>query len=382
MVVAGYTNDAAQIALASENRCSTADADKSFRFMDSRHEKRHAVVAMSGDGSIVASGGRDGSVSVHDASTGATLRLLTHVHEDQQITCVTVSGDGRLMASCGTNGDVVVHECQTGALVAEVENAHSGQRAQAVAMNNDGSLLAHGGDDGKIVVRDLASGKTVMCALEAHSGSWVFSLALSADGSVLVSSGNDGRIVVYSVSSGDILADSAVHDHKWVSSVAISADGTRFASGGRDGLLVLYSLDGNTLTTRAKIVLRGQEPIVSVALSGAADLVSYACESGRVGLMDALKRPGTLVTEWKMPHRGPAFSVAVSADGKQLASGGHDGRVAVYTPQPVSPPLLAPVRRNSTSSIIPGPNSSVPPAKSAENLPCAMRKQMSMIDRI
>jgi WD40 repeat protein len=203
----------------------------------------------------------------------------------------------------------------------------------SVALSADGRILASGGADGMVKLWDVATGQE-RATLLRHPRD-VSSVAFSGDGRVLATGDSDGTVRLWDMATGQERA--SLRGHKLgVNSVAFSGDGKILASGGgaydvqHRPLFELKLWD--VATTQERANLRGHKgPVHSVALSGDGKILA----SGG-GANDAQGRP--LFGELKIwdvattqeraslrGHKGPVHSVALSGDGKILASGGGGG---------------------------------------------------------
>src|SRR5438309_1229523 len=143
---------------------------------------------------------------------------------------------------------------------------------------------------------DAATGQ-LLASLQGHTGA-VWGVALSADGELLASGGFEGTVRLWETTTGRPLATLQGHTGG-VRGVALSADGRLLASGGGDGTVRLWSLAD----------MRG----LGVSMLGMQ-------EAGSAQLLASLQA-----------HIGGVRSVALSADGQLLASGGVEGTVRLWS---------------------------------------------------
>ena len=113
-------------------------------------------VAVSPDGSLVATAAGEGGVRLYNAKTGAFVRALGDVGDRH----IVFSPDGKMLTAAGFHMDKLVKlfDVQTGkqtlALAGQTE-----WEADATAISPDGKLLASTGVDKQILVWDLKTGK-------------------------------------------------------------------------------------------------------------------------------------------------------------------------------------------------------------------------------
>jgi hypothetical protein len=114
-------------------------------------------VAVSPDGSLVATAGGEGGVRLYNAKTGELLRTIGEVVGDRD---VVFSPDGRLLAAAGFHMDKIVgvYEVQTGKRVLALDGQTEWE-ADATVFSHDGKLLASTATDKQVLVWELATGK-------------------------------------------------------------------------------------------------------------------------------------------------------------------------------------------------------------------------------
>ena len=193
------------------------------------------AIAVSPDGSQIASAAYDGHASIIDTATGAEVysfrvwsgrakaslayspdggllastgevrtqidlwNMRTHQRSTRLtghtgvVHSVSFSRDGRLLASCGLDRTVRVWDV-AGARCTAVLSGHTGELFSA-AFHPDGTRLASGGRDRAVWLWDLTTGKEV-ARLEGHAN-YIFTLAFSPDGASLVSGSGDNTVRIW-----------------------------------------------------------------------------------------------------------------------------------------------------------------------------------------
>jgi len=217
---------------------------------------------------------------------------------------VALSADGRLLASYWrVDRRVRLCELPSGQLLATIQ-AHQGAVWHA-ALSSAGDLLATGGADGTVRLWEVPSGRP-LATLEAHP-SGVSGVALSAAGQLVACTNSDGTVRLWETRTGRLLAILDGHTSA-VLSVALSADGRHLASAGGDGTICVWLAPG--------------------AEGEAVEWWSGAWET-------SAEHPAT-PARWTRPvailrgHTGAVWRVALSADGRLVASGSWDGTIRLW----------------------------------------------------
>jgi WD40 repeat protein len=127
-------------------------------------EESVTSVAVSPDGSLVATGSLDGGIRLYDARTGALQRVIG-AEPSRGVRAVAFAPDGTTIASGGLEMDKTfkLWHVRTGVLV----RAAAGHEAagaiyaelHAVAFSPGGKLIASAGRDGLVLVWDAETGK-------------------------------------------------------------------------------------------------------------------------------------------------------------------------------------------------------------------------------
>jgi WD40 repeat protein/transcriptional regulator with XRE-family HTH domain len=301
------------------------------------------AVALSDDGASLVAGTASGEVWLWRVA-GRTLLVLVQGHTSL-IYGVALSGDGRLLASGSIDGTARLWEVPSGQPLATLQGRGSG--IYGVALSKDGRLMAGGCLDGAIRLWEASSGR-LLATLEGHTA-MVWSVALSGDGRLLASGSEDRTVKLWEVETGRLLATLQGHTGR-VRGVALSRDGQLVVSGSLDGTVRLWDAPrsgpgessvavgaaalpaGNGRSGgeqgRLLAILEGHRGgVLGVALSTDGRLVASCSEDGKIRLWEVPSGQPLAILEG---HTGGIWGVALSGDGRLLASGSLDGSARLW----------------------------------------------------
>lgn len=253
---------------------------------------------------VVVGGGRH--VAAMNTSSGETI-WRTDLPDVRVSSLMVVDGQPWILAGSGmpgVDGRAVLLSQQDGSVIREFEG-HTDAVYSAV-MNPQHTRVATGGYDRRILIHDAATGK-IRNTLEGHNGA-VFSLAFDPTGTVLCSASSDGTVKVWHVETGQRL-DTLSQPTKEQYAVVVEPGGKRIFAAGADNRIRVWRL------------LSRETPRINPILAS------------------------------RFAHEKAITRLAISPDGRLLASVAEDGSLQVWKTEPFSHLATLPQQRHAVTSL-------------------------------
>ncbi|MGB8690662.1 MAG: AAA-like domain-containing protein [Microcoleus sp.] len=269
-------------------------------------------VKFSPDGELIVASGADSTLQLWRVD-GTLLKTL--IGHGAIVTQVVFSPDGELIASASDNGTVKLWQ-RDGRLLKTLSDIQS--PVFSLAFTPDSKILATGNGDGKLQLWQRDG--TLLRTFTAHDAA-INALAFSRNGEIIVSGSDDKMLKFWSLDGTSLNAikghDSAIKD------IAFSSKGDTLYSASWDGTIKAWKLRNRLLT-----ILRGHTAGVwGVALSNDGRLVASSSPKevilwGKDGISNR-----------RLQGQNPQFSsVAISADGKTIATVSADQSIKLWSP--------------------------------------------------
>lgn len=282
------------------------------------------ALAFSPDATQLASGGEDLGIRVWDLATATVRRTLTG-HMDP-VHSLSYSPNGDRLASAGGH-TVRIHNAQSGQEEL-VFDKHS-SLVWSAAFSPDGHWLASAGDDLVVRIWSARDGEELQ-VLRGHTGR-INGVAISPDGRLIASCSWDGTIRLWDVSSGRQIHELSTTPRAGFEAISFSSDGRWLATAGtgtspvqvwdvRSGTLA-RTFEGHTGAAYGASFLPRGNRLVSAAGDRSVKLWDIATGDEVVTLRG---------------HRTDFVrSIAVSHDGRLIASGDREGGLLLWDGTPL-----------------------------------------------
>jgi WD40 repeat protein/serine/threonine protein kinase len=296
-----------------------------------------SYVAFSPDGQRLASSGLDGTVRIWDAAPAKSGQELLTLKHDDEVWSVAFSPDGQRIASSSFDKTVRLWDATTGAPLHRLTLSSQGY---LLAFSRDGKRLASISRDKTARVWDATTGEEQCVLTTPHDH--LYGVTFSPDGRFLLvddvggQHGKDGgshAVTVWDAQTGQtspkVIGIVGRHSEDiWC--LKFSVDGNLLASGSNDGTVKLWHWD----PARPG---QPQKPVHSFPVRnyGFGDCVAFTPNSERL-----VTASGPTVTIWDVKtgdplhtlrgHSGDVIAVAVSPDGRWLATAGEDTTIVLW----------------------------------------------------
>jgi WD40 repeat protein len=290
------------------------------------HAPEAHAATFSPDGKYLATGGKDGLVALRDPATGEVRRTLKGhngiVYE------IAFPKDAAIVATAGSDGTVRLWSVERGEELAKFQ-AWKDKFAAARTIDFDpaGKLLVSGCWDGSLLVRDVDARKLKQSLVGQALP--VTSVRYSPDGSLLATSTGDwqkwqlpGELRLWNGKTGEEIASLAGHANE-IKRVAFSPSGDRLVSTAAGGWVFVWDL-------------AEKKPVRQFKADAAPTSVCFLPDGQRIAIGDA--KGGVAI--WSLADGKPAVryaghakivsGIAVSPDGRSLATASHDGTVKLW----------------------------------------------------
>lgn len=330
------------------------------------HTDAATAVAFSPNGTLIASGGDDGTLRLWNPRTGQEVGAPIDALPDGgviSIDAVTFNPSGTIVATADANGIVRLWNPRTGREVGYLTATDSNELAwSAMAYNRSGSVLATAaGGDGMVRLWDSATWREIGSPIHAGLRDCGVNGVAFSPNSAILATATCGEVRLWDPASGHEIGKPITTDTgSYISTVAFSPNGTILVTASGDGILRLWNpATGHEIGVPITATNTSTRAVNSIAFNPSGTILATASGDGTLRLWNPatgheIGVPITADTaSISQGGRVSLNSVAFNPSGTILATAGADGTVRLWNPatgQPIGTPIAAEVIHDTTGA--------------------------------
>ncbi|MDJ0730250.1 MAG: helix-turn-helix domain-containing protein [Crocosphaera sp.] len=202
----------------------------------------------------------------------------------------------------------------------------------SVAFSPDGRWLAIGDTNAQIYLWKVGESCPILHHIINSNNFWVRAIAFSPDSKIITSGGEDGNICLWEVETGKSIATFSGHLDR-IRSLSYSANGQLLASSSDDGTIRIWDCNRKELIT---VLTKHQDKVRWVSFHPDQHTLISASQDNQICLWDISDLEVKLIKIFwleenlKENQENILRAIAMSPDGKLLASGTDDGMVRLW----------------------------------------------------
>lgn len=290
------------------------------RTMSLPGQGRVEMIGFSPDGRLLALAGGN-RVLLWDFSAGSTKELTVPTRSPVFFSAFDFSPDGLALATVSGREKVALWDLNNEAS-RTLDSASSGS---SVSFSPDGKYLALNASSGGIEIWDVSTGKKVN-TFAKKKGKAFGRVLFSPDGKYIAAVDEGKNIALVEANSGKLFRSFYGHQG-FINDFAISRDGKILVSGGSDKRIIIWGLPGGEKLKDINPLPAG---VNDLDISSDGRLIVAALGPGLVPWETAKPETSVMILDLKTNEgqglRVPfCYSVALSPDGKSLATGSSGG---------------------------------------------------------
>lgn len=268
--------------------------------------------------SLLAIGYLDNTARVFNTTTGEEVMAITQ-GSDGYVTDVAISPDGSLLATSGHDNSAILWDLRTGEDLSRL--GHQGS-VSALAFSPDGKMLGTASQDKTARIWDVATGKEIKRLRHEDE---VISLAFSRSGKLLATGSKDGLARVWDVFTGGKVA--AVNQSSPVNAVDFSPRDEFLGTAGKGAPCIWDLATGKEVQ---RIWHDGDPEITDLEFIHEGDLIITASDDGAARVWNLSTREELVRTE----SNDRVWAATLSSDGRYMAAVSRDGSVRLWAVHP------------------------------------------------